>query len=131
MIELGSSPDMMKTYSIIGILIISSVMGCVEREPMTNVVTSELAHRSGTCNNTTNTSLNCRGKAFYFTFSDGSYCSPHSTGTNCTLLASNICSFESSGICQGQPLGFHCGTDGEGFPKFCQEGIAQSCICGS
>ena len=122
---------MMKTCSMIAILMISSVMGCIEKEPITNAETSELAHRSGTCNNTTNTTVACRGKAFYFTFADGSYCSPHSTGTNCTLLASNICSFESSGVCQGQPLGHHCGTDGEGFPKSCMEALFQSCNCSS
>jgi len=123
---------MMKTCSIIGILMISSVMGCVGNEPTTNVETSEL--RSGTCNNTTNTTASCRGEPFYHTLANGSYCSPHSTGTNCTLLGSTVCSFESSGICQGKAEGFHCGTDGEGFPKFCQEpgaAGAHSCFCSS
>jgi hypothetical protein len=108
------------------------VMGCVENEPTTKAETSEL--RSGTCNNTTNTSASCRGKAFYFTFADGSYCSPHTTGTICTLLASNFCSFESSGVCQGKRQGTQCGTDGEGFPKSCQDGGAagaHSCFCSS
>src|SRR5215475_5148966 len=96
---------MMRTCSMIATIMISSVMGCAEKELITNDETSELAHRSGTCNNTTNTTASCRGKAFYFTFADGSYCSPHTTGTICTLLASDFCSFESSGVCQGKRQG--------------------------